>query len=272
MAACKPDAGEVVIDSMRPIAFCLFLAALPALHAQSTFDVVSVKPSDPDSHGMSIGIKPGGVFYGTGATLKALILQAYEIRDFQIAGLPGWADSDRYDIIGKGNTPGPSEEDLGKMSVADRNAFKDALLQKLRALLADRFQLRTHMETRELPMYDLVPAKSGAKISPLTLDRPPKTSLSVRSNGGKVEITGTEISMEALARTLSNQTGRTVTDRSGLKGNFTFKLTFSGDMAADAEGPSIFTALQDELGLKLEAAKGAVQVVVVDSVQRASAN
>ncbi len=253
----------------------ILLLAVSALAQQPAgFDVASIKPSSPDTHGMSIGITPGGSFKATGVTLKSLLMQAYNVRDFQVSGGPGWIDTDRYDILTKSEGPAVSEADLGGMTDQQRNAFRDGLLAKVRLLLADRFQLKIHKETKELPVYGLVIAKSGSKLTTAVEDGKPGGSMSMsRGDTGKSVMTARKMEVESLARQLSNQVGRTVLDQTGLTGKYDFKMTWAPDLAeTSSEGPSLFTALQDQLGLKLDAQKGPVEIIVIDSVQKASEN
>lgn len=243
--------------------------------APAGFEVASIKPSDPAAGvNMQIGVSPGGVFTAKNVTVKALVQQAYDVRDFQISGGPGWLDTERYDIIAKGGGPAVSEDDLRRMTDEQRNQFKDQFLLNIRALLADRFQLKVHKETRELPVYGLVIAKNGAKIQATTDDDVTRSSLRIRrGDTGKSEMTGARQPLASLAKSLSDQVGRPVLDQTGLQGNYDFKITFAPDMAADAtDGPSIFTALQDQLGLRLDSQKGPVEVLVIDGVQKASEN
>jgi uncharacterized protein (TIGR03435 family) len=257
---------------MRLVIATICLAAAAA--AQSGFEVVSIKPSDPAAAGMQIGVSPGGVFNAKNVTVKALLQQAYDVRDFQISGGPGWVDTERYDIVAKGDGTGPSEDDLRRMTDEQRNSFRDQSLQKLRGLLADRFQLKVHRETKDLPVYALIVAKNGTKIRASADGDVTRSGLTMRrADGGKTEITGTRVPLAVLVKTLSNQVGRTVLDLTGLQGNYDFKMAFAPDLSpADADGPSLFTALQEQLGLRLDSQKGPVEVLVIDSVQKASEN
>jgi uncharacterized protein (TIGR03435 family) len=258
-----------ILASLNMIA----LAAGVALgQASGGFEVASIKPSDPSARGSSIGIAPGGILRGRNVTLKSLIQQAYDVRDFQISGGPGWIGTEGYDIEAKGNGPVVSEEDLVKMTDAQRNQFQQQMLSRLRSLLADRFQLKIHQETTEMPVYELIVARSGPKIHMATDNFTPQSGLKMsRSTEGKTEMTATQEPMALLARMLSNQVGRPVLDKTGLKGNYDFKITFAPDLA-DTDGPSIFTALQEQLGLKLDAQRGPVEVMVIDGAEHASAN
>jgi uncharacterized protein (TIGR03435 family) len=255
---------------MRRMLVTIAFAAVLAT-AQS-FEVISIKPSDPATNGTRVGIAPGGIFQARGVTLKDLIQQAYDVRDFQISGGPAWMSTERYDIEAKGNGPEVSEGDLIKMNDEQRNQFQQQMLGKLRTLMADRFQLRVHRENKEMPVYALVVSKNGPKIVKTGNNYTQERALSLRrSVAGTMELTGVRAPLASLARQLSNQVGRLVVDKTELKGNFDFKMTFAPDLA-DSEGPSIFTALEEQMGLKLDAQRGPVEVIVIDGVEHASAN
>jgi len=237
------------------------------------FEVASIKPTDPAFQGTRMGGSPSGGFYAKGATLKILIQQAYDLRDFQISGGPRWIEIERYDITAKGEGLGVTEEELSRMPEEQRNVFKARLLLKLQLLLADRFQLKVHKETKEMPLYGLAVARSGSKLQTALDDGKNAGSISIsRSDTGNTDITGRKMSMSSLARFVSSQIGRTVRDQTGLTGEYDFKLSFAQDMVEGADGPSIFTAIQDQLGLRLDSQKGPVEVLIVDSAQRPSEN
>jgi uncharacterized protein (TIGR03435 family) len=161
-----------------------------------------------------------------------------------------------------------------KQSGNDRSLAKTR--QRLQTLLADRFQLRLRRETKELPVYALVAGKNGPKLR--EADEQGAMSL------GRGRITARKASMERLAENLGNQLGRTVVDRTGLEGNFAFELEWTPDPGqpldlldpspapADPSGPSIFTALQEQLGLKLEPQKDPVEILIIDHVEKPSEN
>jgi uncharacterized protein (TIGR03435 family) len=247
-------------------------AASSQTAAQSRFEVASIKPSDPGAGGTQIGLSPGGTFNAKNVTLKALIQNAYDVRDFQVYGGPGWMDTQRYDIVAKGQDTGVTEDSIRTMTGEQRNALKENLVSRVRTLLEERFQLKVHRETKEMPVYALVIAKAGTKIQ--VGDGPPANSLSMRrDDAGKSVVTGQGVPVASLVKLLSNQVGRTVVDQTGLKANYDFKMTFAPDLtAAETAGPSIFTALQEQLGLRLDAQKGPVEVLVIDSAQKASEN
>jgi len=249
------------------------------------FEVASVKPSDPNARGGRIGFQPGGRFVATGITLRFLIQQAYGVRDFQIIGGPGWMGSDRFDISAKPDAETAAAIEKGKGNPFERGSTMSAMLQ---ALLADRFHLKITQETRELPVYELVVAKSGSRMkeAPAAADD--------QAGGGRISMGRGRITFQAgpieiLAQQLSNQLGRTVINKTGLTGNYDFELKWTPDQgdqqlgprevggpepapSADANGPSIFTAVQEQLGLKLESAKGPGEILVINRVEKPAEN
>jgi uncharacterized protein (TIGR03435 family) len=211
--------------------------------APSSFEVASIKPSDPNQ---PIAIRRSGNRLATVSTsLEFLIGWAYDIYPDQLYGKPKWLDSTRYDII----AAAPEEQ-------AD---FKE----RMQTLLAERFKLAVHRETRELAVYALVVAKDGPKVK--------LTELSGDMNQnpfrmpGRGRLIGTGVTADALAKALSGQLGRTVKDATGLKGIFDFNLEWSPDQNTD--GASLFTAIQEQLGLKLEGRKVPVEVLVIDRIE-----
>src|SRR6185312_1667188 len=207
--------------------FALALLVTPVLAQTAKFDVISIKPSDPLSERQRIGISPSGSFEAIGVKLSDMIEQAYNIRPFQLLGASGWMDTDRYEIHTKDEKPGPSEEEIGKMSEEQRNAVREQFLAKLQALLADRFQLKIHRETKEMPVYNLTVAKGGSKFETLPDDGKPGSGLSSRrTDDGKRELIGHKLTTAGLVRYLSGQIGRSITDQSGLTGKYDFKLTW----------------------------------------------
>jgi uncharacterized protein (TIGR03435 family) len=184
--------------------------------------------------------------------------------------------------------PGVSEDEIRNLPDAQRAQVQDQYFQRLKALLADRFQLRLHRETRELPVYALIAAKNGPRIQAEANGAPkgPNSGTRVsRTATGETEITVSGIPLAMFVNLISNQISRTVLDKTGLKGDFDFKLTFAPDalqqpegkgtdrsLSIGTDGPSIFTALQEQLGLKLDPQRGPVEVVVIDEALKASAN
>ena len=258
-----------------------------------SYDVSTVKPSDPDQP-------------YAGTTLRRYIAGAYgvpipwgvpgvEYPGAQILGGPAWIDKDKYDI--KGQAPDEVRASMEKLSADEGRAQTETMQQ---ALLAERFHLKVHFETREMQIFELVAAKGGLKIKPV--DPPPTggnakpfkpgdpmppgtMGLSVRLNGAStLEARATNIDL--LCRALRGQSpdiaGRPIVDRTGFQGNFDVKdFRFAGvappQHGTDNNGdqdtpPSVFAALEEDLGLKLVPAKGQVDVVVIDSIDRPTEN
>jgi len=282
--------GAVVLASAALVA-----QQAPAPSGKVEFEAASIKPDRSGSNGQQIGFQQGGRFVATNITLKQLVAVAYAapqpLPPFRIIGGPPWIDTDRYDVNAKAAadvapTPaGPSP----------------ALFAMLRTLLADRFKLVAHNETRELPVYDLVlsraDGKLGAQMKPSAVDC---AALSAARRGGPppappaagerppcglrvspATMTGGSVTMAQLVTVLAGRVGRTVVDKTGLTGSFDIDLAWTPDQIPtgtpppgapplppiDPNGPSLFTALQEQLGLKLDSTKGQVDVVVIDSVE-----
>jgi uncharacterized protein (TIGR03435 family) len=247
-----------------------------AQESAPAFEGASVRENKSGGAGTNFDIK-GDRFTAINATLRELIRVAYQIRDLQIAEAPDWIDSARFDIIAKAFEP-------LKMGVFPPH---------LRLLLADRFGLKVHNESRETSIYALVVARRdgtlGPSLRPVDVDRCPEAmaQAAARARSGQPAfapvpgqrmtcglgysvgvLTGGSISLAPLAQRLSPIVGRVVIDRTDLTGKFDFELKWAQDPTADAAGPSIFTALQEQLGLKLESARGPVEVLVIDHVER----
>jgi uncharacterized protein (TIGR03435 family) len=222
-------------------------------------------------------------------TLKDLVILAYRVHDFELTGGPGWINSERYDIDAK-----------AEPHAAANQEFVALQRRRLQTLLRDRFHLTIHRETRELPIYQLIVAKGGPKLRPVnciervtgdTAIAPGKKpedycgGLGGSMASGRLDSRGAP--MGFFASVLSNMLRRTVVDRTGLAGNYAIHLTFTPEppavppsdpshpptgVAVPDAGPSIFSAIQEQFGLKLEAAKGPVEVLVIDHVERPSEN
>jgi uncharacterized protein (TIGR03435 family) len=242
------------------------------------FDVVSVKMHNPENGDSRMQLLPEGVRLSN-LPLQDLIVQAYGlVLSDQIIGLPNWANSERFDIE-------------AKVASADVAAFKKLTLDQVRSMgrpiLTDRFQFASHEEKMVLPRYALVVAKGGSKLQLSTLSsEDPNARTGVigmghasNSNGGMNELTARGVTLDRLASVLSQQgLGRVVLDNTGLTERYDFKLTWASvSVAADANpqdtsGPSIFTAVSEQLGLRLESEKGPVPVLVIDHIEAPSPN
>jgi uncharacterized protein (TIGR03435 family) len=203
----------------------------------------------------------------TGATLKNLIAFAYNVREFANSGDPAWVDSDRFDIDARvGNSSGTPQQ----------------IRERLRALLAERFQLAIHTESKDQNVYGLVVEKNG----PTLREAKPDSGPTIRVRGGTV--TGEGVGIPMLAMNLAGLLERPVLDKTGLTGKYDFKLEWSLDadkssasipatgtdatVAREPTGPSLFSALQDQLGLRLEALKAPAETTIIDHVARPSEN
>jgi uncharacterized protein (TIGR03435 family) len=196
---------------------------------------------------------PGGVFTATNVSLKLLISRAYGVPEAQVNGGPGWIETEKYDVTAKADTP--------------LEMTREEVRPCLQALLGERFQLAIHHQTKQGSVFSLVAAKSGPKLQPH--EGPGGAGIAASSDSGKVTIMGTNTTMVRLAEYLSGQAGRPVLDNTGLKGGYDFRVEWTSD---DTSGPSVFTALQEQLGLRVEAAKGPIDFVVIDRVDKPSAN
>lgn len=238
------------------------LVTLSLAHAQS-FEVASIKPSANKENGNFSEIAPGGRrFTATNASLNLLIVTAYDVSVRHISGGPGWMNSEFYDI----------------QAETDRSASAGQIHLMLRHLLADRFKLALHRETKELPLYVLTVENRGSKLHENKSGDEPRVK---RVTVGRFVFEG--VPLAQLTWFLSLRLGRDVLDQTGLKGNYDFELAWTPDVQSrqdreegalppDPNGPSISTALREQLGLKLAATKGPVEILVIDHAERPSAN
>jgi uncharacterized protein (TIGR03435 family) len=271
--------------------------AVPAEGPQPSFEVASVRVNKGTEMGQFIRRQPGGSFSVSNMPLRTIVQFAYQMRPFQIEGAPDWAANTRYDIAAKAGRDLPMTPP-GTVS-------EDMLM--LRSLLAERFKLKVRFETREMPIYELRLARDdgrlGPNLSPSTTDcqalmkaamgrggPPPvppspteRMQCGMRIGPGLMSAGSFPIS--EFANTLGNLVQRTVVDRTGLSGMYDAEMKFSmdqmpgpggaplalppGSPGPDPDAPSIFTALQEQLGLKLESARGPVQLLIVEHVEPA---
>jgi uncharacterized protein (TIGR03435 family) len=273
----------------------LLIVATYGLFGQSAepprFAVISIKrnpshePLTPASP-MGVGFRPGGRLVAGNAPVSMLIWRSYSVQPFQVVGGPAWINTDGYDIEAK----------------PESSASQEQMWLMLQTLLADRFKLAMHKETRSLPVYDLEPVKGGPKLPPpgeracsdvmTALPQPgqprpaPPCGPGVVGSGTGLAMEGISVSMPALAKLLSALVGREVVDKTGFTGKFALHVDFANDDALrgvpgsvgpDASGqpstrPSLGTALQEQLGLKLQSSTGPVDVFVIDHVERPTEN
>jgi len=231
-------------------------ATLAAQQAPNAFEVASIRPDQSEDRASSSqGTTPGGRFVATNVSPKLLLIRAFGVVPAQIEG-PEWLDADRYDVNAKADT--------------SRELSPDELRPMLRKLLEDRFALRYHRETKTLPVYSLTVAKTGMKMTEHTGADGPSTTF--RNQLGKLILSARGQSTTNLTLLLGQRLDRTVIDNTGLTGEYDLSLEWGADETADSSLPSIFTALQEQLGLRLESTKGPVEVIVINHVERPSEN
>ena len=256
------------------------LAPSPAVSAdRPAFDVASIKSNKANNLAVLFGVGAGRGG-GKNVTLKILIGLAYRLQQFQISGGPSWVSSDRFDVEGK---------------TENRKADPDQLRLMLQSLLEDRFKLKLHRETKEASVYALVVGKDGSKIK-LSSDQtspdvngpaPPGAGPNHGAiNIGAGSLIGNAVTMALFTRFLSQRLDRSIIDKTNLTGRFDIQLQWTPGLGenpvspagyplpppADSSGLSIFTAIQEQLGLRLESTKGPVEVFVIDHVEQPSEN
>ena len=272
---------------MRVFAFAALIATALCVYAQEdsplsssqlfgtpAFEVATIKPSDPNQPGWTLGTK-GNHFYGRSVNVVDLISFAYGLHAKQIAGGPAWIQTDKFDIEAVPNFPGKP-----------RRPQLEAMLQKL---LAERFRLTVHKEQRELAVYAIVPAKDGTKLKPSGAPADAPSGYDFPRIGSVAEMKVMHMTMAAFASALQRTVlDRPVVEESGLKDRYDFTLTWTPDesqfiqfqgtgVSVPASGggtagpPGLFTAIEEQLGLKLQPKKEMSDVVVVDRVDRPSA-
>lgn len=228
----------------------LALTAIGLAYGQS-FEVASIRPNQsgdkPDQRAQA-----GGRFVVTNESLKALIQFAYNVQDFQVTGGASWTSATGYDILAKPEVPlNPSADNIG--------VFRGML----RELLAERFHLQLRHTMREMPVYVLVRGKEGAK---LTAKEKPANPTDMRLSGGRGLMVGQNMILPILTQSLASVLGRPVNDETGLNGYYDFRLEWTPD-DADPTGPSLYTAIQEQLGLRLETHKAPVEVLVIEHAE-----
>jgi uncharacterized protein (TIGR03435 family) len=244
----------------KSIALCVALPAILLAQPQTAavdrpaFEVASVKTHLPSPGPMRVSRSAeNGRINFVNMTLQGCIRAAYGLQGYQLLGGPEWTASERFDIVAK----------------AAGRATEAQMLPMLQTLLADRFKLIVRREIKDLPTYDLVVAKNGPKIHPVKDDE----------NGTQIDgddqhpITARNVSMKQLAGILTHeqQTDRPVFDQTGIQGVFSFSLSFARDDAS-GDAPDIFSALQEQLGLKLIPSRRPTEVLVIEHAEKPTAN
>lgn len=279
---------------MRYVIVLAMIVAQALEQSTVSFEAASIKPNVSGESNTSVRRLPGGRFTATNVPVALLLQMAYQLQQFQIQGSPSWLRTDRFDIVARldGDPPPPP---VGSTD-------PDRVMLALQTLLADRFTLSVHWETQELPVYALVLARADSKLGPnirpaavdctaaaaanaaaakegrtVNPNTPDRVSCGMRNSNGRIMFGGYPMSF--FANGLANEVNRAVVDRTGLSGNWDFELTYTRDRvrrpdvtdaapaSSDLDGASIFTALREQLGLKLEATKGPVRVLVIDRIE-----
>jgi uncharacterized protein (TIGR03435 family) len=238
---------------MRAVAILTLLAA--ALLAQTPgFEVASIRPTGPDERCGTIEPLPGGGLRVCGLALKTIVTWAYDVQDYQVVGGPSWTEKDSWDILAKppADNAQAAPMEYEKMTGPQQAAYMRLIRSRLQSLLAVRFHLALRREMREQTAYALTIAKGGPKM---------REAAGGMIRRGRGEIVSRGANMESLVR-------RPVTNETGLAGNYEFALQWTPDNTPDASGPSIFTAIEEQLGLRLEARKAPVETLVIEKAER----
>jgi uncharacterized protein (TIGR03435 family) len=219
---------------------------------------MTIKPNKTASGGVDIDTDDDR-FSATNVSLKILLEEVYDIKQDLISGVPGPLDGARFNIEAK--ISDPDHDALKKLSDEQRRRL-------LLPLLTERFELKTHTEIKTLPVYELVAMPGGPKFKP-SADQTITGggSMNVHGSNARTDLTAHDIPMTSLAKHLAGAVHRTIIDKTGLKGNFDLTLQWSNDENPDSgaeQAPSLFTAVQEQLGLKLQPARGPVEILVVD--------
>jgi uncharacterized protein (TIGR03435 family) len=240
---------------MKRALVCLSLTALSCFCQTAAFDIASIRPNLSDHSGdrhssTNVSVSEDGIkFTATNVSLLSLIQRAHDVKEYQVAG-PDWLRTAYFDVVATLPAGVPREQ----------------LIPALQALLADRFKLAIHKETKDLPIYALVVGKKGPKLQPAADPNGPNGTWN-----SKGKFTGKNETLSHFSEALSRQLDRAVVDMTGLTGSFDFEVTYGPEDAhsnSDDSGPSIFAAVQEKLGLKLEARKGSVELLVIDRIEK----
>jgi uncharacterized protein (TIGR03435 family) len=263
------------------VAAVVVAQAAAARQPTPTFEVVSIRPSQSADRGSRVGTQPGGRWALVNGSILALVSAAYPADTSEYIGGPDWLRTERYDVAAVGPT-GTTQAEIEPM---------------LRALLAERFRFKGHYEVVERPVYNLVLARADGKLPPglqaVDLDCEARRNAIVRGeklpelprrlNGqppcayslryaDSAQLLAGGITMATLARTLQDPSGRVVADKTGLDGYYEFTLSFTEAPGPNTNQADVFTALQEQLGLRLAPASGSVRVFVIDQIERPTEN
>lgn len=262
---CLASAGAL---APRWIAF----AQQPGAPQPPKYEVTSIRPNAGGGFSFTFHMEPNGTLIATGITLKRLMMTGYRHQGYRIVGGPAWVDSQRWDVQAK--------------SGFSRAVSGDQSSQMLRTMLAVRFQIHTHSETRNLPVYELGVDRKGSKLRSVDGS---KTKEDIQTGNGSIRFT--KATVATFASQLGYALGRPVINKTGLTGEFSFALDWTPAPGEDGgpttsglppetpeqpppttDGPSIFTAITEQLGLRLQSGRGPIEVLVIDQAEKPDAN
>ena len=256
--------------SIRAVALVLIATAV-TVRAQSAdaerprFDVASVKPNKNSEGVIRFAVQPGGRMVLTDIPVKQLIRAAYTLQLYQIVDAPSWTESERFDITGV------TERELRDNLTWSPGGTYALVQLMMQSLLADRFGFRAHFEERQGQVYALVLDDKSRAAKGLAPAKPCGTACAMQIGSGTLRAPNVELPL--LAELLSQLTGRPVTDETGLAGSFEVNLRWTPEsQEATSDAPSLFTALPEQLGLRLDARRGPIRMLVIDSVDRPTAD
>jgi uncharacterized protein (TIGR03435 family) len=257
---------------------CDHSQALPASAAALVYDVASIRPHPTGDGSMSISEPPHlARLTLTGVSMSNIVQLAYGLNEFQLLGSPSWIQSQRFDLLARSDST--ADDILAKLTPCQQRLTKEHMLQ---LLLADRAHLAIHHGSKEVSGYSLVLAKSGPKLHESAPDPDPKHGggMSARSSKLGYQLTANRYGMDYLAAWLADETHSPVADKTGLTAKYDLALQWSEDLnaapaaptAGDTPYPLIFTALQEQLGLKLEPAKVPLDTITIDHIDPPTEN
>jgi len=246
------------------------LASLYALAAYAqTFEVASIKPNTSGDRWESVSPVTGGRLTAKNVTVAWLLKTAYRVEPFQIANLPAWANSERFDVL----------------ATADPKTTPEQVRTMLQALLAERFQVTLHRENREMPTYSLTVARNGPKLNRAKSDTCTASTVQNPCGGFRIyqrsQMWGNTVSVKQFAGELTYMMGRMVFDKTGIMGLYDIRVEWTPEhfgpepgteVKPDEANGTLFTALQEQLGLRLLSEKAPVEALVIDRVSRPAAN
>ena len=273
LAAAPFAYGQAGPPPSPPSSASVSQPAVPSVPPAFEVAAIRIDKSDHSARSHIISSPNDSHFRAINVTLKSLLQWAFAIPDTRIDGGPAWLNSTKFDIDAAADAS--VDEQMHSLTSADGRLQKQKMLQ---ALLVDRFQLKVHQESRELPLYALLFAKDGPKFHPSQIN-----GTTVNTRRGEISVLGSDDTLALLADALARSLGRPVVNQTGLHGRYELDLKWTPDdarfgasdgsaTAADASLPSLFTAIQEQLGLKLTPQKGPVSVLVLDHVEMPSEN